>query len=204
MKKLHLLLLIAFIGYTSFAQKTKIGIQLGTNNTTFKNGISNKNTFKLGFLIGANFEYAVSDKISLKSGIYYEQRKNGFDYLNLLLPDGSNPDVPTSFKANYSNLDIPLLVKINVTPSKRLFFNGGFTLNYLLKTTMNGSTVIDNLNKLDLNFSIGAGTAFKLKNNDLNMELRYNPYLFNIMRKYQNDDLKMTPLNLIVFWNFDL
>ncbi len=211
MKKLSLLLLFTFIGITLFAQKTKIGIQIGTNDTTFKsdfpnnnnNNNNNNNSFKLGFLVGANFEYVISNNISLKSGVYYEQRKDEFE-LDLFLPDGSNPETSKNFKANYNNLDFPLLVKINVTPSKRLFFNGGFTLNYLLKTTVNEGTVNSNLNKLDLNFSIGAGAAFKLKNNDLNIEVRYNPYLFNVVKNYPNDDLKMTPLNLIVFWNFDL
>ncbi len=200
MKKLSSLLLFTFIGISIFAQKTKIGIQIGTNDTTFKRNIPSKNSFKLGFLVGANFEYAVSNKVSLKSGIYYEQRNEKLLNNNFILP-GEYPDnySPTE-TVNYHNIDIPLLAKFNLTQSKHFFLNSGFTLNYLIRPIINGK----NSNKLDLNFSIGAGTAFKLKNNDLNIELRYNPYLFNIARNYPNDDLKMTPLNLIVFWNFDL
>ena len=205
MKKSFLLLFFFVFSAISFAQKTKLGIAVGTNYTTYKSSFTyNDNKFKLGFLVGIDFEHKLSDYISLKSGIYYERRNRTIKINELLLPDGSNDNTSYKTTENNNNIDLPILLKFHIGQSKSFFIDSGFTINFLRSTTILGSTA-PLYRQTDLNFSIGTGTYFKIfKANDLNLEIRYSPHLVNLSKNENYYKLKMTPLNFIVTYDLNL
>ncbi len=130
-----------------------------SDNSWIKNGIDTLEVSKLGFTTGVNYQYSLSDKIDLATGLLlsnsgektkkqYTSKPSAFNYTN-----------------HYYYLDIPLMIKYNVLQKKIKFFVFvGVACNVFMvqKVTQitgytNDDVLVNRYNKSgykDLNFSL--------------------------------------------------
>lgn len=211
MKKSKATLIIIGILFTTLAfSQIRIGINAGANLSKFKGNLVVENAdSKVGFLIGAYFEYYLKENLSLKSNLNFERRIISLD--DFVLDEFGQLTISINQNFKYNYLTLPILLKYEAGNSKKIFFNGGFELDYLLNIKAKTEGVLEDnstfdLNQIDLNFSIGIGTIFNIDNkNNLNVELRFNPNIANISKEsYVENPIKNNTLKLVASWNFEL
>ena len=85
MKKLHemkkttlILLLIGITSFKVYSQKVSIGPELGVNIIPLEKTNYGHN-FQLGFHVGGNLKYHISEKFKISTGIYMTQKKMKYD-----------------------------------------------------------------------------------------------------------------------------
>jgi len=117
-----------FIFFTnfSFAQKLKLGPEIGTNIIMIEKTDLGRN-YHLGWFAGSNVEYDLTDYFSIRSGVYFSHRKKmyetfdtsqltvfGFDMSSLGIP-GANFSVYSRTKGVTSQfgIEVPLLACFN-------------------------------------------------------------------------------------------
>ena len=199
-KQFVLLFFFLFFFHLIFSQKKiTIGINTGGNISFIKDSF--ENNIGTGFLIGLNAEYAITNNISLKSNINYLTKS--FSAQVEYTDEFGNSQIVRNAKFNYKFISIPLLIKYSFAKSNRMFIHAGINFDYLFQnkyiSTVSNNKEIDTP-QLDLDFSLGLGTKIPIKNNALNIELRFNPYLTNLFTKNKLvETVKTSTLALINF-----
>ena len=127
-------------------------------------------------------EYMLSDKFSLQSGLFYEEK--GFKFKSLLIGGGYWGD----FRFQY--IDIPVLIKLKIGKNIKYYLLAGPYTSYLIssKNTTNvwgdepdslpiqySDDVTGDFNKLCIGIMFGGGIQVPLYNNlELVFDARYN------------------------------
>ena len=121
-----------------------------------------------GFNAGVYATLPISDFIAIQPEILYTTKGAELDYNNAFV-DGN-----AKFKLNY--IEVPLLVRVNIT--KNFNVHAGGYASYLVSSKVTGDGDInfdeaidtDDLNKFDAGLSAGVGVDF----NPISVGLRYN------------------------------
>lgn len=195
MKKLFLTVAIALLSTVSYAQRAtgsltlqpKVGLNIA--NMTKTDG-----SVRAGLVAGAEFEYQVTDMISVSAGALYSQQGCKED---ILTEAGS---VSGTLKLDYIN--IPILANVYVTRglAVKLGVQPGFKVNSSEKVSLNSTSVsgdVDDVKSFD--FSIPVGLSYEYKN--VVFDARYNIGCTKIV---DYADSKHSVFQLTLGYKFDL
>lgn len=169
MKKLVLLAVVLLSSVGVFAQR-----EVGSINIQPKVGLNIANMTdadgadaRVGFVIGAEGEYQVTDLLSLTAGVIYSQQgcKGTLSY------EGVNAD--ETIKLDYIN--VPILANVYVAKglAVKLGIQPGFKVNSEIELEAQGTSVetdFDGVKSLD--FSIPVGISYEYSN--FQLDARYN------------------------------
>jgi len=177
MKQLSICILSISLSFNVFGQKLSIGPEIGMNLVKVSSGDVNPN-YSVGLNQGFKFQYMLNEKLSLSSGVYIDQRFQGYDSSSTILLDdyspllaaalnGANLDIPgLSFdviqtaKGRLSNLYTRIPLLLNIHKEKMNFTIGGY-YSYLISSRTNvlRTNRVPLLETLDLGELLGGGTA---------------------------------------------
>ena len=147
---------------------TEFGVKGGFNMSNLYQSEADDNNVIYGFNAGVYATLPISDFIAIQPEILYTTKGAELDYNNAFV-DGN-----AKFKLNY--IEVPLLVRVNIT--KNFNVHAGGYASYLVSSKVTGDGDInfdeaidtDDLNKFDAGLSAGVGVDF----NPISVGLRYN------------------------------
>ena len=147
---------------------TEFGVKGGFNMSNLYQSEADDNNVIYGFNAGVYATLPISDFIAIQPEILYTTKGAELDYNNAFV-DGN-----AKFKLNY--IEVPLLVRVNIT--KNFNVHAGGYASYLVSSKVTGDGDInfdeaidtDDLNKFDAGLSAGVGVDFK----PISVGLRYN------------------------------
>lgn len=182
------------------------------------NAIAEQNHFDFNYVGGIGFEKPISNKVSILTGIYYDNKsfKNEI-YFNR--PNNYDPydpffyDSKVKLKVTLQYLTIPVLFRYYLDKNQLFYINSGPYVGFYLNTTtrVDGDKIKDDSNDVfktvDFGWSIGIGKKFKItEKNNLSIELKENLGLMNISNVpvQGNGTVKTNSFNLILGYEFKL
>ncbi len=131
----------------SSAQFTGIGIETGPGSRIlFGNEVLNDTRQQaLGFTLGINTSYRFNDRLSVKSGIYYELKGSQTGWMTftttsdmIVIRRGYTPSnssggpIQIRSRDNFNFISVPLLLKINLGKERHWYLNAGVSIGYLM------------------------------------------------------------------------
>lgn len=178
-----------------FAQnsKSEIGLELGPSRTKIVDSwIGEYNKAKLGYYIGLSYQYNLSERFSVRTGLAFEQKGSRQDrQLSFADSAGNFTYDQLKVKESYSYITIPVLLRVNFGKKIKYFVNAGpyagLLISYkykreqgkLLQAFSGGDT--EGLNQIDLGISAGAGIQYPFSNKiSASLEVRHNAGLLSI------------------------
>eukprot|EP00388_Colpodella_angusta_P001231 GDKJ01003999.1.p1 GENE.GDKJ01003999.1~~GDKJ01003999.1.p1 ORF type:complete len:217 (+),score=-5.27 GDKJ01003999.1:266-916(+) len=214
MKKIFITLcLVAFLSYSTFAQKVRVGFNGGLTYSGFRGNPQIK-SFDAGFdfLAGITFEYQLKDKLSLVTGINYDRKSASQKLYTEIIENPEDPGFAGKVKICFRNqfITVPVYVKYDFGTNNSFYLNGGAFISYILKSELSNDyddTKLDQtdaLKSIDYGLVFGLGKTFKLKNNnEITLEIRENLGLANIAKNSNDGDIRTNSLNLVCGYSFD-
>lgn len=147
---------------------TEFGVKGGFNMSNLYQSEADDNNVIYGFNAGVYATLPISDFIAIQPEILYTTKGAELDYNNAFVEGNAK------FKLNY--IEVPLLVRVNIT--KNFNVHAGGYASYLVSSKVTGEGDInfdeavdtDDLNKFDAGLSAGVGVDF----NPISVGLRYN------------------------------
>lgn len=147
---------------------TEYGIKGGFNMSNLYSNDANDDNVLYGFNAGLYATLPISDFIAIQPELLFTTKGAKLEYNNALASGNSK------FRLNY--IEVPLLVRVNITPNFNVHA-GGYA-SYLVSSKVTGSGDFnfeqeidtDDLNKFDAGLSAGVGVDF----NPVSIGLRYN------------------------------
>lgn len=147
---------------------TEFGVKGGFNMSNLYQSEADDNNVIYGFNAGVYATLPISDFIAIQPEILYTTKGAELDYNNAFLQGNAK------FKLNY--IEVPLLVRVNIT--KNFNVHAGGYASYLVSSKVTGDGDInfddavdtDDLNKFDAGLSAGIGVDFS----PISVGLRYN------------------------------
>ncbi|SEO79403.1 Outer membrane protein beta-barrel domain-containing protein [Flavobacterium sp. CF108] len=149
---------------------TEFGVKGGFNMSNLYNSGEDvdDNNILYGFNAGVYATLPVSDFVAIQPEILFTTKGAELEYNNALISGDAK------FRLNY--IEVPLLVRVNIT--KNFNVHAGGYASYLVSSKFTGSGDIvfdqeidtDDLNKFDAGISAGLGVDF----NPISIGLRYN------------------------------
>jgi hypothetical protein len=147
---------------------TEFGVKGGFNMSNLYQSEADDNNVIYGFNAGVYATLPISDFIAIQPEILYTTKGAELDYNNAFLQGNAK------FKLNY--IEVPLLVRVNIT--KNFNVHAGGYASYLVSSKVTGDGDInfdeavdtDDLNKFDAGIAAGIGVDF----NPISVGLRYN------------------------------
>jgi len=209
MKKYILLLIVALSMNLSFSQheKNNIGINIGPNYTSFKDGyISDNSKGSIGYFLGLSYEYFYNDNLSFITNLNLEVKS--LTYKANYFEDFEEEFRERNFKNQYLYLTFPLMLKYEFPNSNSLYVTGGASVNILTAgiTKLDGEIIYDSVGstQIDVGIPVGIGKIFKLnEKNEIKLELRYDHQIANLKKEeFIINPLKANTFGLIINWNF--
>ena len=147
---------------------TEFGVKGGFNMSNLYQSEADDNNVIYGFNAGVYATLPISDFIAIQPEILYTTKGAELDYNNAFAEGNAK------FKLNY--IEVPLLVRVNIT--KNFNVHAGGYASYLVSSKVTGDGDInfdeavdtDDLNKFDAGIAAGVGVDF----NPISVGLRYN------------------------------
>ena len=147
---------------------TEFGVKGGFNMSNLYSNDANDDNVLYGFNAGVYATLPVSDFIAIQPEILFTTKGAELDYNNAFATGNAK------FRLNY--IEVPLLVRVNIT--KNFNVHAGGYASYLVSSKVTGDGDInfdqeintDDLNKFDAGLSAGVGVDF----NPVSIGLRYN------------------------------
>jgi Outer membrane protein beta-barrel domain len=181
-KNSFLFLFIVMISTSSYAQKTekesffRIGAKAGVNINKI-DGMPYKDAFNYNFLLGAFAQFNISNKIGIQPEVNFVQSLSEFtNDANTITDDLFGGG--TQHKAKLDYLEVPVLLNINLGPTKKVKLQLGPSYGGLLKQTVDSLKIgIDNLYRKGEWSAIG-GVWIQLPL--INLSARYKLGLSNV------------------------
>jgi hypothetical protein len=183
---------------------TEFGIKGGFNMSNLYQSEADDNNIIYGFNAGVYATLPVSDFIAIQPEILFTTKGAELDYNNAFLQGNAK------FKLNY--IEVPLLVRVNIT--KNFNVHAGGYASYLVSSKVTGDGDInfdeavdtDDLNKFDAGIAAGVGVDF----NPISVGLRYNYGLTTVGKErtfagttYTFPDAKNSNLTLYVSYKLN-
>ncbi|MFH6997154.1 porin family protein [Flavobacterium sp. FlaQc-57] len=147
---------------------TEFGVKGGFNMSNLYSNDANDDNVLYGFNAGVYATLPISDFIAIQPEILFTTKGAELDYNNAFATGNAK------FRLNY--IEVPLLVRVNIT--KNFNVHAGGYASYLVSSKVTGDGDIsfdqeintDDLNKFDAGLSAGVGVDF----NPISIGLRYN------------------------------
>lgn len=147
---------------------TEFGVKGGFNMSNLYNNNADDENILYGFNAGVYATLPISDFIAIQPEILFTTKGAELEYNNAFVSGTGK------FKLNY--IEVPLLVRVNVT--KNFNIHAGGYASYLVSSKVSGDGDFnfdedidtDDLNKFDAGLSAGVGVDF----NPISIGLRYN------------------------------
>ncbi|MDX6188424.1 porin family protein [Flavobacterium sp. Fl-318] len=147
---------------------TEFGVKGGFNMSNLYSNDADDENILYGFNAGLYATLPISDFIAIQPEILFTTKGSKLDYNNAFASGN------TKFKLSY--IEVPLLVRVNIT--KNFNVHAGGYASYLVSSKVSGEGDFnftqdidtDDLNKFDAGLSAGVGVDF----NPLSVGLRYN------------------------------
>ena len=183
---------------------TEFGVKGGFNMSNLYQSEADDNNVIYGFNAGVYATLPVSDFIAIQPEILFTTKGAELDYNNAFLQGNAK------FKLNY--IEVPLLVRVNIT--KNFNVHAGGYASYLVSSKVTGDGDIDfdeavdtdDLNKFDAGIAAGIGVDF----NPISVGLRYNYGLTTVGKErtvagttYTFPDAKNSNLTLYVSYKLN-
>jgi hypothetical protein len=218
-------------GQTSRKGDLLIGISVGPNFSNLRGSLDRTEEFeqifgqegydtglfkdmRLGISTGIQLEYFLVDNLSLKSGVYYENK--GMDLSSSRSEDGFLPYEPSltyagsitdKYKREVKNnyLSVPILLRKYFSSGKSFFVEGGCYFSQLINSQIDytyslyqieyeGVSEKDHTNKLDYGFTLGTGYVKRLNDQfRFEVEMLFNYGLRKIDSKFENQVESLPP-----------
>lgn len=190
-----------------------IGLNAGLNYPTIRGyEYARNNNFRIGFLIGASFEYDFGNDLSIKSDFNYERKARLLDitYFNSEAEEIGGE----KFRELFDYVNIPVFLKYEFGSSK-YFANAGPFVNFLMtnkfkpnypnEDRLRNSTT--ERNKIDYGLSLGIGTKISVnEKNDLAIEIRDDYGIIDIggVPNRLDGTYKTNTIKLVLNWNLGI
>jgi hypothetical protein len=147
---------------------TEFGVKGGFNMSNLYQSKADDNNILYGFNAGVYATLPVSDFVAIQPEILFTTKGAELDYNNVFASGNAK------FKLSY--IEVPLLVRVNIT--KNFNVHAGGYASYLVDSKVTGNGDInfnqridtDDLNKFDAGLAAGVGVDF----NPISIGLRYN------------------------------
>jgi len=147
---------------------TEFGVKGGFNMSNLYSGDANDKNILYGFNAGVYATLPISDFIAIQPEILFTTKGSKLEYNNAFASGNAK------FKLNY--IEVPLLVRVNVT--KNFNVHAGGYASYLVSSKVTGEGDVtfeqaistDDLNKFDAGIAAGIGVDFS----PISIGLRYN------------------------------
>ncbi len=216
MRNFYLLILLVLCASSSIAQKGKSQISISAFPSaayftgTSLSGNFEQTTFAYGLEIGAN--YFVREKVSLASGVRYEQKGSGYDFP--LTDAFGNPISSFAGATRMDYLILPLMVERYFGERQIFFVQLGTYVGYLMKSTFGyeATSQAPALNHdsrpdfaaFDVGISLGAGVQFSINERlSWNASLQTNHGLLNVSA-LPGDNKRLNSSQLVLGMNWNL
>lgn len=147
---------------------TEFGVKGGFNMSNLYQNDANDDNVLYGFNAGVYATLPISDFIAIQPEILFTTKGAELDYNNVFASGNAK------FRLNY--IEVPLLVRVNIT--KNFNVHAGGYASYLVSSKVTGDGDVafdqridtDDLNKFDAGLAAGVGVDF----NPISIGLRYN------------------------------
>ncbi|EKB49017.1 porin family protein [Cecembia lonarensis] len=162
MKKPFLLLLGILLVFSATSSYAQFGARGGLNVANFDGFSFNS---RVGFHLGAFYEYKLQDELTIEPGLYFSQK--GYK--------SSSGDI----KENLNYIDIPILVRYHIGDMFNVFAGPQGSLLVSRKYTLNGnvSQTMEVLRGYDIAGVFGVGVDLPF---DLNVQVSYDLGLISL------------------------
>ena len=201
-----LTVLITLLSLPMYAQ-TYLGISIGSNNSTFSGDAPSKISygFKSGFIAGVLVDFQLTKDVFMNIQPSYKIG-GGF----LLEKDSLNSDIVYEYPVENRSISLPVTVKVYA--KKRLHFNTGLNVDYLLssKATIRGteSDFKSELDDWNLSVIFGIGYIQPFTSSRLGIDLQYVQGLSVVSQPTEEDTLiprvRINNIRLVVSYQFSL
>jgi len=185
---------------------TEFGVKGGFNMSNLYNSGDDvdDNNVLYGFNAGVYATLPISDMVAIQPEVLFTTKGAELEYNNAFAQGDAK------FRLNY--IEVPLLVRVNVT--KNFNIHAGGYASYLVSSKISGNGDIDfdqdidrdDLNKFDAGIAAGVGVDF----NPISIGLRYNYGLTTVGKErtvagttYTFPDAKNSSLNLYVSYKLN-
>jgi hypothetical protein len=177
---------------------TEFGIKGGLNMSNLYTDDADDENVLFGFNAGVYATLPVSDFVAIQPELLFTTRGSELEYNNALIEGNAK------FKLNY--IELPLLVRVNLT--KNFNIHAGGYASYLVSSKVTGDGSFnfeeefdtDNFNKFDAGLAAGVGVDF----NPISIGLRYNYGLTTIVKDGDDSsDLKNSNLSLYLSYKLN-
>ncbi|MEQ1552563.1 MAG: porin family protein [Ferruginibacter sp.] len=183
-KKILLFLTILLLTMNVFSQKSdrenffKIGAKAGANINKIK-GVAYKNGFNYNFQGGVFAQLKLTNKFGLQPEVNFVQTQTEFtNDVNTITDDLFGGGATAQHKAKLDYLEVPLLLNVNVGPTKKIKLQFGPAYGGLLKQTVDSlKTGVKNIYK-NGEWSVIGGLWIQMS--IINISARYKAGLSNI------------------------
>ncbi|OOV17522.1 porin family protein [Flavobacterium sp. LM4] len=177
---------------------TEFGIKGGLNMSNLYTDDADDENVLFGFNAGVYATLPVSDFVAIQPELLFTTRGSKLEYNNALIEGNAK------FKLNY--IEVPLLVRVNLT--KNFNIHAGGYASYLVSSKVTGEGSFnfeeefdtDNFNKFDAGIAAGVGLDF----NPISIGVRYNYGLTTIVKDGDDSsDLKNSNLSLYLSYKLN-
>ncbi|CAD0006377.1 porin family protein [Flavobacterium salmonis] len=177
---------------------TEFGIKGGLNMSNLYTDDADDENVLFGFNAGVYATLPVSDFVAIQPELLFTTRGSKLEYNNALIEGNAK------FKLNY--IEVPLLVRVNLT--KNFNIHAGGYASYLVSSKVTGEGSFnfeeefdtDNFNKFDAGIAAGVGLDFS----PISIGVRYNYGLTTIVKDGDDSsDLKNSNLSLYLSYKLN-
>lgn len=232
MKRFFLLFLILITNTIYSQEKIRFGINSGVNYYSLRGTeILDNVDSNFGYAIGLNFEYKISEKLSLSTDLIFEKKRVNYSYDFVYTPmsqdgiPGEDEKYNGVTKNSFNFITLPITLKYKIGNKNPYFVKSGVYLAKMLsqkeKTEVSPSWIYygspnDNfpmasrIDNQDYGLTFAIGKEFKIKDkNYFIVELRDNLGFHNSVSRigadgYSNQEIKTNTLALLIQWSFGL
>ena len=174
MKKILVVIFVLIASY-SYAQDLKFGVKAGLNLSNVVGDDFEDVDMKSGLYFGGFLNVPLNDRLSFQPELLYSRQGWKEDAVML---GSTNRDL----KMKISYLNIPLLVRMGLGSSDKVYFYAGPQIGFFLKAEVefddNDEDAKDAFDSVD--FSLNIGFSFVVGDN-MSLDVRYNRGLSNII-----------------------
>lgn len=150
MKKLIHVLLVTIALLFAAEANAQFGVKLGALAAKQKlslSGISVSSDSRIGFQVGAYYDYGINETLKLRTGLQYSQKGSKNED-----PDNSEEEVSVAF--DYIELPVELMYNFPIG-SYTMDIMAGPYLGYLLSARSDGESSTEGTNRMEYGYSIG-------------------------------------------------
>ena len=233
MKRVLILFIILIFNSVFSQEKVRLGVHSGVNYYSLRGTeVVDDVDSNFGYAIGLNFEYKISEKLSLSTDLIFEKKQVNYSYDFVYIPmsqdgiPGEDEKYNGITKNLFNFITLPITLKYKIGNKNPYFVKSGVYLAKMLsqkeKTEVSPAwtyyysfpndnfPMASKIDNQDYGLTFAIGKEFKIKDkNYLIVELRDNLGFHNSVSRietdgFSNQEIKTNTLTLLIQWSFGL